>query len=212
MERKFHIRMARTDDLTAMLAIYAPIVRDSVISFEYEPPTLEIFTTRFAEITRRFPWLVAEVEGSVAGYAYAGPLFSRTAYKWNAELSIYVAEDFRRMKLADRLMRAVTGLIARQGYCKAYALISALNLPSIRLVEQLGFEREGCLRNVGFKLDEWHDVIWYAKQLCPPPEKPESPLTTAELPPVLLRTLLDPDADGQEDAEALTAGEDPATV
>lgn len=204
MEPEIHIRMARTDDLSAMLAIYAPVVRDSAISFEYEPPTLEEFSARFATITRHYPWLVAEVDGVVAGYTYAGPLFSRRAYMWNAELSTYVAEGFRRMKLAERLIRAVDGLLVRQGYCKAYALISALNLPSIRLMEHLGFEREGCLRNVGFKLDEWHDVVWYARQLRPLPEKPDPPLTPADLPPVLLRADADADADGSTDGDAGT--------
>lgn len=183
MEANVHIRMAGIEDLPGMLAIYAPIVRETSISFEYEPPTLEMFSARFAEITRRFPWLTVEVDGAVAGYAYAGPLFSRSAYMWNAELSVYVAESFRRMKLGSRLLRAVNGLLVRQGYCRAYALISAHNLPSIRLVEQLGFAQEGCLRHVGFKLGDWHDVVWLCKALCPPPANPAKPQAIVDLPP-----------------------------
>lgn len=189
MESTVHIRMATADDLTAMLAIYAPFVQNTTISFEYEPPTLEEFATRFAEINRKFPWLAAEVDGVVCGYAYAKTVFSRSAYMWNAELSVYVADGFRRMKLGSRLVRAVIGLLARQGYYKAYAVVTALNLPSIRLMEQLGFEREGCFRNVGYKLDEWHDVLWLGKALRPLSAHLAKPLSCPELPPVMLRDL-----------------------
>lgn len=186
MEQHVHIRMATVNDLTDMLAIYAPFVRDTNITFEYTPPTLDEFATRFAELHKRFPWLVAVVDGTVRGYAYAGPLFSRSAYMWSAELSVYVSEGFRRMDLGSRMVNAVTGLLTRQGYRKVYALINALNFPCIRLMEQQGFEREACLKHVGYKLDEWHDVVWLGKKLCVLDEKPEPPVACCDLPPVLL--------------------------
>lgn len=186
MDQNILIRMATVDDLAAMLAIYTPYVENTPISFEYVPPTLQEFTARFYEITLRFPWLTAEVNGVVCGYAYAKPSFSRSAYMWNAEVSVYVADGFQRMKLGERMLNAVTGLLMQQGYCKAYGLISARNLASVRLLEKIGFAREGCLCNVGFKHGEWHDILWMGKLLRPLPQVPEKPVACSELPAKLL--------------------------
>ena len=85
------IRLAVPDDAGGMLDIYAPFVRDTVVTFEYEVPSLEQFRERIETTLPRYPWLALEQEGQVTGYAYAGRYQSRAAYQWDAESSIYLA-------------------------------------------------------------------------------------------------------------------------
>ena len=87
------IRPARPEDAAALLAIYAPYVEKTAVTFEYQPPALEEFAGRVRRTLERFPYLAAEREGRLLGYAYASPFHPRPAYRWSVETSIYVAED-----------------------------------------------------------------------------------------------------------------------
>ena len=84
------IRLATEDDAEGMLDIYAPIVRDTVISFEEQPPSVEEFRSRIRSVLERMPWLVCIIGGDIAGYAYATPFRTRPGYRWTAELTVYV--------------------------------------------------------------------------------------------------------------------------
>lgn len=99
------IRSAHAGDVSAMLAIYAPLVRDTTISFEYEPPTRVEMEQRLQAIQRDHPWLVCERDGQVAGYAYASAFRSRPAYRWTAEVTVYIHADHGRRGLAQTLYR-----------------------------------------------------------------------------------------------------------
>ena len=106
------IRVATEDDGQAILAIYAPIVTDTPISFETEVPSVDEMRRRIRETLKTYPWLVAEHDGELLGYGYAGPLRSRAAYRWSAEVSMYIREDVRAkgvgtaigMKLTEALL------------------------------------------------------------------------------------------------------------
>jgi L-amino acid N-acyltransferase YncA len=162
-----NIRLARLDDAAATAAIYAPIVRDTVISFEVEAPDAAEFERRISGILPKFPWLVAEEAGRVVGYAYAGPHRARAAYRWSVEPSVYVAEKARGRGMAKALYEKLFAILRAQGFANAYAGVALPNEPSIRLHRAFGFKDVGIYERVGFKFGKWHDVWWGALDLAP---------------------------------------------
>jgi phosphinothricin acetyltransferase len=164
-----------------MRAIYGPVVRETVISFEFEVPSEEEFRQRIANTLERRPWLVCEVGGEVAGYAYAAAHRERAAYQWSVEPSVYVGSDHRRRGVASALYKALFAALRAQGFYNAYAGITLPNASSIALHEAFGFERIGVYHNVGYKFGVWHDVAWYELALRRDPEEPAPVLSMAEL-------------------------------
>lgn len=159
------IRLAEVSDAEAMLDIYAPIVRATAVSFELEPPTIAAFRERIATYTRTAPWLVCQIDGGVAGYAYAAPFRPRPAYQWTVEVTVYVAVGFRRRGIARGLYTALLELLRMQGFVTVVGIIALPNLESVALHESLGFELVGIFRRIGFKLGAWHDTGWWVKPL-----------------------------------------------
>jgi len=155
-------RFASEDDAAALLAIYAPYVTDTDITFETEVPTEEEFRGRIREISAEYPYLVCERAGRIVGYAYAHRAFARAAYRWDAELTVYLAQDARGEGLGERLYRRLLALLRLQGVQTVYGVVTSPNLASDRLHTRMGFAREGLFRNTGYKCGAWHDVSWYA--------------------------------------------------
>lgn len=160
------IRLARTDDAPGICSIYAPIVRDTVISFEVDVPDVVEITSRIEATLEEWPWLVCEGpetegQGALDGYAYASAHRTRAAYRWSVDVSVYVAESARRKGVGRRLYAAIFEILSRQGYRNAYAGITLPNDGSVGLHESLGFEPVGVYREVGFKFDAWRDVGWW---------------------------------------------------
>lgn len=164
------IRDARRSDVPAMLAIYAPFVEHTAVSFEYEVPTEAEFARRLEEHQAAFPWLVCEENGRVMGYAYAGRAFERAAYGWNAEISCYLAPEFRGRGVGRRLYARIEEILTRLGYYKLFAVVTSANAPSVAFHRALGFRDAACFRNVGYKQGGWYDVLWLEKTLCDRPE------------------------------------------
>lgn len=169
------IRPAVPGDAAAMLEIYAPIVAGSAITFEYEVPETVAFATRIQNVMQVYPWLVAESDGRIAGYAYAGKFRERAAYQWCCESSVYVHPDFQGQGLARKLYTELFGLLANQGLINVYAVITLPNPNSIALHRSMGFEENGKLHKAGFKHGAWHDVLLMEKMLCEHPDTPEAP-------------------------------------
>jgi phosphinothricin acetyltransferase len=169
------IRWATEEDAGPFLDIYAPIVRDTPISFEVEPPTPEEMRRRIADTLVSLPWLVCERDGQLLGYAYASRHRARAAYQWCVDVSAYVAAGARRAGVARALYRALFGVLALQGYYNAYAGIALPNPASVGLHEALGFRPVGVYEAVGHKLGAWHDVGWWQLTLQPRGSDPESP-------------------------------------
>jgi L-amino acid N-acyltransferase YncA len=161
------VRLATPGDAPAVAAIYAPIVRDTTISFELEPPDVDEFARRIATTLPAHPWLIAEEAGRVMGYAYAGPHRSRAAYRWSVEVSVYVDADARRRGVARELYTALFSVLRAQGFANAYAGVTLPNEPSLRLHRAFGFEEVGVYRRVGYKQGRWRDVWWGALDLAP---------------------------------------------
>ena len=158
------IRIAAIEDVPEMLAIYAPYVENTTVSFEYEPPTLEEFTRRFCTYTRQFPWLVWEEDGKILGYAYASAPFTRAAYGWCAEPTVYLRPEARGKGIAARLYAVLEEILWRQGYQVLYALVCGENGPSRRFHEKQGYHKTAEFPGIGFKMGRWLSLIWYEKR------------------------------------------------
>lgn len=159
------IRIASPVDADAMLAIYAPIVRKTAISFELAPPTREEMQKRVADTIPMLPWLVLEIDQNVLAYAYASPHRSRLAYQWSVDVSVYVDSQVYRRGYGRLLYQALLGILRVQGYYTAFAGITLPNEASVRLHEAMRFEAIGVYRNVGYKLGAWRAVGWWGLAL-----------------------------------------------
>ncbi len=172
------IRSATPDDAEVIQAIYAPVVSDTTISFELEPPTVEEMRSRIVATTASLPWLVGlDDEGAVIGYVYAGKHRERAAYQWAVDVTAYVHLNHRCQGVGKALYERMFDLLTAAGYCQAFAGIALPNAASIALHESVGFAHIGVYRNVGFKRGAWHDVAWWQKELQLPvePKTPQRP-------------------------------------
>lgn len=162
------IRIASPADAAAIAGIYAPYVADTPVSFEEEPPGPEEMARRMAADGSGFyPWLVAEAEGQVIGFASSSPFRTRPAYRWTVETGVYLAPAAQGRGLGRALMEHLLQLLTRQGFTAAVAGITLPNGPSVALHEKLGFEPTATYRDTGFKLGEWRTVQVYARDLAP---------------------------------------------
>ncbi len=165
MEAGLRIRTAKSVDAAAIAGIYAPIVRETMISFEAEPPSPDQMAARIERTLASHPWLVAEKAGQILGYAYAGPHRSRVAYRWACDVSIYVRPDAQRLGVGRSLYLRLFEILALQNFSAAYAGIGLPNDASVALHESLGFNLVGVYKQVGFKFGAWHDVGWWSRHL-----------------------------------------------
>ena len=159
------IRIATEADVPEILAIYAPYIENTTITFEYNVPTEAEFLQRFRDITAQFPWLVWEEEGKVLGYAYGSAPFARDAYRWCAEDSIYLSPEAQGRGIGTKLCTALEKVLFYQGYRRIYALITAENESSIRFHQKMGYETTAEFPNCGFKFNRWLGLIWMEKRI-----------------------------------------------
>lgn len=154
------IRTASAKDLPAISAIYAEAVRTGTASFELEPPTDAEMERRYLSLTEGgFPYLVAELDGTVAGYAYAGPHRPRPAYCFTVENSVYVAPHWQGKGVGRALLVALISACEMRGFRQMIAVIGdSANQGSIRLHTAAGFEMVGTMPSVGRKFGQWLDT------------------------------------------------------
>ena len=175
------IRLARETDAAAIRDIYAPIVRDTHISFEQKPPAPDEIARRIRSGLAQYPWLVCELAGNLAGYAYASAFRSRPAYQWTTETTVYVHGDWQRRGIARALYSSLVAILRAQGYVTAVGVIALPNHASIRAHEAVGFEKIGVFQRVGFKAGEWRDTGWWQLAINAPAKSPAPPLPIGEL-------------------------------
>ncbi len=169
------VRQATVQDVPRILEIYAPYVQNTAISFEYTVPTLEDFTQRFLGITAQFPWLVWEENGKVLGYAYGSAPFERAAFQWSAEASIYLCPEACGKGIGRELYAALEQILKAQGYRKVYAIITTANEPSVAFHSAVGYHHTATMPGCGYKLGNWHGIVWMEKDLNAwdtPPHEP----------------------------------------
>ena len=169
------IRLATAADAAAVAAIYAPYVTDTPVSFEEAPPDTEEMARRIEGDGRGFhPWLAAETDGRVIGFASSSPFRTRPAYRWTVETGVYLAAEAQGRGLGRKLMEQMLELLTRQGFTAVVAGITLPNESSVALHEKLGFAPCATYRETGFKLGEWRTVQVFSRDLAPrlspPPE------------------------------------------
>lgn len=169
------LRFAHQNDAKALLGIYGPFVQDTAISFETVVPRESAFADRIGSYTQKYPWLVAEMDGVIAGYAYAGKHREREAYQWSVESSVYLHPDFQGQGIAQLLYRELFDMLKVLGYINVYAGITLPNVQSIKLHNKMGFQLVGIYTQIGYKNGKWHDVQWMALRLNTPGDDPGKP-------------------------------------
>jgi phosphinothricin acetyltransferase len=163
------IRAATAADIPAITAIYDHAVRHGTASFELEPPdAAEMARRRQALVEAGYPYVVAEADGTVAGYAYAGPYRPRPAYRWSVEDSVYVAPQMQRRGIGAALLGRLIAEAEQRGYRQMIAVIGdSAQMPSIELHRAAGFRPIGTIEHVGFKLGRWLDTVLMQRALGP---------------------------------------------
>jgi L-amino acid N-acyltransferase YncA len=161
MTSTYSIRSATGADASRIAEIYAPYVRDTPASFEIDPPRTQEMLGRIGAGARTYPWLVAEDGAAVVGYAYGGEFRRRAAYRWSAEVSVYIDMNRRSRGAGRALMNRLLDELRAGDFANAFAGVTLPNPASVRLFESLGFEPIGVFRNVGYKFGAWHDVGWW---------------------------------------------------
>lgn len=175
------LRLATSTDAKAILAIYAPYIRNTSLTFETEVPTTEAFAKRIDSYLENWPWLVCEVDGIMAGYAYAGRHRERTAYQWSVESSVYIHDDFHRKAIGHALYAALFGILKKQGFNNVYAVINLPNDNSVAFHESCGFNYFTTYEQVGYKLGRWKNVGWWRLIVNDFRDEPPAPLKLSEL-------------------------------
>ncbi|MDG4477795.1 GNAT family N-acetyltransferase [Streptococcus parasuis] len=159
------IRNAQVEDAANLVAIYAPYVEKTAITFETQVPAVEDFANRIEKILKKFPYLVAVEEGQIVGYAYASTYYARAAYDWTVEMSVYVQKEARGKGIGTLLYTALEEELTARGFKNFLACIALPNLASIALHEKRGYQQVAHFKKVGYKFGTWHDIVWLQKSL-----------------------------------------------
>lgn len=167
---KLLIRTAVPEDALQLLDIYAPYVRHTAITFEYEVPSPEEFRDRICHTLERYPYLVAEEKGEAVGYVYAGPLKERPAYNWAVETSIYVRQDKKGMGIGKALYQKLEYYLHLQNIVNLNACIACpaiqdeyLTRDSIAFHGHMGYRMVGEFHRCGYKFQRWYNMVWMEK-------------------------------------------------
>jgi phosphinothricin acetyltransferase len=169
------IRPAVAVDADAIARVYAPHVESSYASFEEVAPDASTMAERMAA-PPQLPWLVAEDDGEVVGFAYASHHRVRPAYRWSVDSSVYLDARASGRGVGTALYQRLVPILVELGYVNLFAAIALPNDASVRLHQAQGFVEIGRYRDVGFKLDAWHDVAWFQRPLRDPSASPDEPV------------------------------------
>jgi L-amino acid N-acyltransferase YncA len=175
------IRLAKPADAAGILEIYAPYIRNTSLTFEGEVPSEKAFAERIQNYLFHWPWLICEIDGQIAGYAYGSKYRERAGYQWCVECSVYIHDDHHSKGIAKKLYAVLFALLKKQGYCNVYAVINLPNDKSVRLHESCGFKWFANYDNVGYKLGKWKTVGWWQLTINEYTDEPAPPLKFSEL-------------------------------
>lgn len=188
MKQHCTLRMATEKDASALLEIYRPYVEQTAITFEYVVPTVEEFARRIRHTLERYPYLVAEENGAVIGYAYVSPFKERAAYDWAVETSIYVKMGLSGKGYGKQLYDALERLLKAQNILNLNACIAYtehedahLDNNSTHFHEHLGYKLVGSFHQCGYKFGTWYDMIWMEKMLGDHTDAPAPVLPVGEI-------------------------------
>lgn len=166
------IREVSLEDAARLAEIYSHYVLNTAVSFEYEAPTADEFRQRIEKITAKFPYLVCEKDGRIAGYAYAGEYSSRSAYSWTAAMSIYVDKDYRRQGIGSLLYKEIEPKLKAMGIVNLLAGSAYseeedeyLTHASCEFHKNQGYTEVAHMKSIGRKFDRWYDLKWFQKEI-----------------------------------------------
>ena len=164
------IRTATLSDAQALLNIYSPYVEHTAITFEYDVPSVEEFASRIKNTLQKYPYLVAEKNGRLLGYAYASPFHERPAYDWAVETSIYVDQNIKHQGIGHRLHDALEDALRSQGILNMNACIAYppeedeyLDKNSVEFHTHMGYRLVGEFYKCGYKVHRWYNMVWMEK-------------------------------------------------
>lgn len=175
------IRLAVESDCMEMLEIYAPFVKNTTVSFEYDVPSINEFLNRIVEVQKKYPWLVCEIDNRIVGYAYASPFNKRAAYDWSVDYSIYINTDYHGKRIGTALYTCLTELLKLQGFYNAFAGISSSNIKSESFHKSFGFKTIGTYHSAGYKFNNWYDVQWFEYKITEVNNSPDKIRTIDEI-------------------------------
>ena len=155
------IRLAEKRDVAGILEIYSPFILNTSVTFEEIVPDEASFWERIQGIMAELPYLVCEIDGRIAGYAYASAYRSRASYRWTKEVSVYIHPDFYRRRVAEALYTSLNEMVRYQGIADLLAIITMPNESSVAFHEHCGYRKCGEFANVGYKLGQWQNVGWF---------------------------------------------------
>ena len=162
---KIIIRPVTAADAAELVAIYAPYVLETAVTYEYEVPSVEEFRRRIENTTKNYPYLAAVEEGEILGYAYASSFHPRAAFRWSAEATVYLKKEAHGRGIGRMLYKALEELLKKQNVQTVIALIADPNPESVAFHEKLGYRVAGRLTNCAYKLGEWRGMYYMEKFL-----------------------------------------------
>ncbi|KAG4097452.1 Sortase and related acyltransferase [Neocallimastix lanati (nom. inval.)] len=178
------IRKAELNDAEAILKVYEYYVLKTAISFEYDVPTVEEFRSRMERTLKKYPYIVAEMDNEIVGYAYTSPFVGREAYDWSVETTIYLKQNVKRKGLGKKLYQVIENISRAQNINNLYACIGYpeiedeyLTKNSVQFHDHVGFHWIGEFKNCGYKFDRWYHMVWMGKAIseCKPHPDPLIP-------------------------------------
>lgn len=174
------VRMARPEDAPEIYKVYEPYILNTVITFEYDKVPIAEFENRIKSVLNKFPWIVCEIDGEIAGYAYCSPHLERAAFGWDCECSVYLNEAYHKMGIGTALYNALFQIVETQGYYNIYSLICVPHDSSVALHKKYGFEEVGTYYNTAYKHGSWRHLLVMEKRLKEKLEEPKPVIPIGE--------------------------------
>lgn len=165
--KEIHVKRAKIEDAEAILAIYRPYVLNTAFSFEIDVPSVEEIAQRIVRYSENYPFLVARIDNKIVGYAYSVPFSHRKAYEYSCEVSLFVDESTKDLGVESHLYQKMEEDLKARGLVQLISSITASDMSKLSFFEACGFKKAGQIPNVGYKFDQWHDVIWMMKTINP---------------------------------------------
>ncbi len=167
-----NIRNAKLEDAQRLVEIYSYYVLNTAVSFEYEVPTVAEFQERMKKVMEKYPYLVAEEDGQIVGYAYSSPYSCREAYAWSVANSIYLDKDHRRKGIGSLLYQELERHLKENGIINLLAGVAFteeedeyLTHGSYNFHTRMGYEKVAHMKDIGKKFDRWYDLLWLQKKI-----------------------------------------------
>lgn len=170
---EIRIRPVTEGDAEELLAIYAPYVTETTVTYEYDAPSLEEFRGRIRNTLERYPYFVAVEDGKILGYAYASAFHARRAYIWSAEASVYLKMEERGKGIGKLLYAALEEALRKQNVQNVNACIAYPNPHSIAFHEAMGYHQAGKFTDCAYKLGQWLGMVWMEKSIGEHPDPPK---------------------------------------